>query len=65
MLAEAAVVLAPVESRTTLTPYVRWGDWFVGFCAALPLIVSLLPRRKQEPKSTTRTQEKPGASAPG
>jgi apolipoprotein N-acyltransferase len=30
-----AVVTAQVESRTTITPYVRWGDWFVGFCALL------------------------------
>ncbi len=40
VLAEAglfrpAVVTAPVESRTTVTPYVRWGDWFVVFCALL------------------------------
>ncbi len=40
VLAEAglfrpAVVTAPVESRTTRTPYVRWGDWFVLFCALL------------------------------
>ena len=30
-----AVVAAPVQSRSTVTPYVRWGDWFVWFCAAL------------------------------
>ena len=40
VLAEAglfkpAVVWAPVQPRTTLTPYVRWGDWFVGLCALL------------------------------
>ena len=40
VLAEAdlfhpAVVAAPVESRTTATLYVRWGDWFIGFCALL------------------------------
>lgn len=40
VLAEAdlfhpAVVAAPVESRATKTPYVRWGDWFIGFCALL------------------------------
>lgn len=37
VLAEAdlfkpAVVAAPVQSRTTVTPYVRYGDWFIGFC---------------------------------
>ena len=31
----AVVVAAPVESRRTVTPYVRWGDWFVGLCALL------------------------------
>jgi apolipoprotein N-acyltransferase len=49
VLAEAglfrpAVVWAPVQSRTTLTPFVRWGDWFVGFCALLAG-VSMLPER--------------------
>ena len=46
VLAEAglfrpAVVWAPVESRQTVTPYVRWGDWFVGFCALILAGVSL------------------------
>lgn len=46
VLAEAdlfrpAVVWAPVESRTTVTPYVRWGDWFIGLCALLLLGVSV------------------------
>ena len=34
-LFQPAVVWAPVASRTTTTPYVRWGDWFVAFCALL------------------------------
>ena len=34
-LFQPAVVTAPVESRTTVTPYVRWGDWFIGFCVLL------------------------------
>lgn len=34
-----AVVIAPVQSRTTRTPYVRWGDWFVGFSAALLVVL--------------------------
>ena len=38
-----AVVWAPVESRQTVTPFVRWGDWFVGFCGLLLVGVSLLP----------------------
>ena len=32
---------APVEERSTLTPYVRWGDWFVGFCVLLLAGVNL------------------------
>jgi len=40
VLAEAglfrpAVVAAPVQPRSTLTPYVRWGDWFIGLCVLL------------------------------
>ena len=31
-LFEPKVISAPVESRRTVTPYVRWGDWFVGVC---------------------------------
>ncbi len=54
VLAEAglfrpAVVAAPVQSRSTLTPYVRWGDWFIGFCMLL-LAAVILPElitRKQ------------------
>ncbi len=40
-LFQAAVVCAPVQSRTTVTPYVRWGDWFVGFCALILVGVSV------------------------
>jgi apolipoprotein N-acyltransferase len=42
-----AVVWAPVQSRTTVTPYVRWGDWFIGFCAGLLAVVSLLPSKRR------------------
>lgn len=50
VLAEAdlfrpAVVWAPVQSRATLTPYARWGDWFVGFCALLLAGICLRGRR--------------------
>lgn len=38
---QASVVWAPVESRQTQTPYVRWGYWFVGFCAVLLAGVSI------------------------
>jgi len=53
VLAEAglfrpAVVWAPVESRATTTPYVRWGDWFVGFCALLLVGVSAVPARPKK-----------------
>ena len=39
VLAEAGlftrhVVSAPVQARQDLTPYARWGDWFVAVCAA-------------------------------
>ncbi len=40
-LFQPAVVSAPVQSRATKTPYVRWGDWVVGFCAFLLLGLSL------------------------
>ncbi len=51
VLAEAdlfrpAVVAAPVQSRSTRTPYVRWGDWFIGFCVLL-LAAALLPGFKR------------------
>ena len=42
-LFEPAVVWGRVESRQTVTPYVRWGDWFVGFCVLLLAGVALLP----------------------
>ena len=34
-LFQPAVVAAPVQSRSTLTPYVRWGDWFIGVCVLI------------------------------
>ena len=40
-LFKSAVVWAPVEARATTTLYVRWGDWFVGFCALLLAVVSM------------------------
>ncbi len=36
------VVSAPVQARRGLTPYARWGDWFVAACA-LGLAVCLPP----------------------
>ena len=30
-----AVVAAPVETRTTRTLYVRWGDWFIGLSSLI------------------------------
>ncbi len=49
VLAEAglfrpAVVAAPVQSRSTRTLYVRWGDWFIGFCVLLLAGVGTSPR---------------------
>ena len=48
VLAEAglfrpAVVAAPVQSRSTVTLYVRWGDWFIGLCGLLVAGVCLIP----------------------
>ena len=48
-LFQASVVSAPVQSRTTVTPYVRWGDWFVGFCALLLVTVSVPWKRPPPP----------------
>ncbi len=47
-LFQPAVVWGRVESRATLTPCVRWGDWFVGFCALLLIALSLLPGSMRE-----------------
>ncbi len=57
VLAEAglfrpAVVAAPVQSRSTMTPYVRWGDWFVGFCVLLLAGVSVRVRRAGTARSS-------------
>jgi apolipoprotein N-acyltransferase len=50
VLAEAglyrqAVVAAPVQSRSTRTLYVRWGDWFVAFSAGLLVVLALISVR--------------------
>lgn len=56
ILAEAglfrqAVVAAPVQSRTTRTPFVRWGDWFVGVCGFLLLGLIALSVRDRRRKT--------------
>lgn len=66
VLAEAdlfmpAVVWAPVESRATVTPYVRWGDWFVGFCALLLAGVSLMPGMARRQTGAAPALDKAGA----
>ena len=53
-LFQASVVSAPVQSRSTVTPYVRWGDWFVGVCAVLILAVSARARRAGTARSSGR-----------
>ena len=53
-LFQKAVVWAPVQSRNTITPYVRWGDWFIGFCAALIAAVSVRVRRAGTSRSSGR-----------
>ncbi len=53
-LFQKAVVWAPVESRATITPSVRWGDWFVGFCAVLLAAVSVRVRRAGTSHSSGR-----------
>ena len=55
-LFQAAVVSAPVQSRTTLTPYVRWGDWFVAVCALLLGAVSV-PWKKRPPRPNSGEPE--------
>ena len=59
VLAEAglfrpAVVAAPVQSRSTVTPYVRWGDWFIGFCGLLLAGVSVRVPRAGTARSSGR-----------
>ncbi len=59
VLAEAdlfrpAVVAAPVQSRATLTPYVRWGDWFIGVCVFILAAVSVRVRRAGTARSSGR-----------
>ena len=60
VLAEAdlfrpAVVAAPVQSRTTRTFYVRWGDWFIGFCGLLLVgVSSVRVRRAGTSRSSAR-----------
>ena len=48
-----AVVWGHVESRQTVTPFVRWGDWFAGFCALLAIGVALMPGRPMREKAPT------------
>ena len=71
VLAEAglfrpAVVAAPVQSRSTLTPYVRWGDWFIGFCAALLAGVQMagvqIRRRPASARSIATTTTAPSVA---
>ncbi|MGI4790441.1 MAG: apolipoprotein N-acyltransferase [Janthinobacterium lividum] len=67
-LFQPAVVAAPVQSRTTVTPYVRWGDWFIGFCVVLVvgtyflaarthLLASQGSSRNGRTRSKSRTEE--------
>ena len=57
VLAEAPLftsklVLAPVEVRTTRTPYTRWGDWFVWVCWSVLAIIAVSGvRRRAAPAS--------------
>ena len=53
-LFQPAVVAAPVESRTTVTPYVRWGDWFIGVCVLLLAAVSVRVRRAGTARNSGR-----------
>lgn len=47
-LFQPAVVAAPVESRTTVTFYVRWGDWFVAVCLLLLGVIAVLSLRRAD-----------------
>ena len=53
-LFQPAVVAAPVQSRSTLTPYVRWGDWFIGFCVLVLAGASVRVRRVETARSSGR-----------
>ncbi len=53
-LFQPAVVAAPVQSRSTLTPYVRWGDWFIGFCLLVLAGASVRVRRAGTARSSGR-----------
>ena len=43
---EEAVIVAQVEPRATVTPYVRWGDWFVAVCGTLLIAIAAVEARR-------------------
>ena len=48
------IVAAAIKPQTDITPYVRYGDWFVGLCAGIVVLVvgwSYLPTRTHLPAS--------------
>lgn len=55
-LDRVAVVWAPVQSRSTMTPYVRWGDWFVAVCALLLVGTAMLPFPRHAAPDTASNQ---------
>ncbi|MEO7718582.1 MAG: apolipoprotein N-acyltransferase [Capsulimonas sp.] len=50
-LFESKLVIAPVEQRTTRTPYTRWGDWFVWVCWGVLAIIAFTQLRPQNKKA--------------
>jgi hypothetical protein len=53
------VVDVPIYREKTLTPYARFGDWFVGAILALlfiVLVVDILPKKKRLPLGACRTE---------
>ena len=53
-LFQQKVVSAPVEARSTRTPYVRYGDWFVLLCGII-LAGSLAPNARDRRAGTARS----------
>jgi apolipoprotein N-acyltransferase len=41
------LLVAEAKLREGLTPYVRWGDWFVGLCAVVLIVLTAKAQRAQ------------------
>jgi apolipoprotein N-acyltransferase len=45
------IIYAKFEPRTTLTPYVRFGDWFAWLASAVTVLLLIVRRRSSSPAS--------------